>query len=74
MKDCETASETDLFCFQVFVMFFSSSMIKKKNYMLPSQNHYKNTDESSKITKQNNFSIIIYVITTLGEQSTTKYT
>lgn len=42
--------------------------------MLPTQNYYKNTYISGRITKQNNFSIIIYVITILGEQSTTKCT
>lgn len=38
------------------------------------KNYYKNTYVSGKITKQYIFSIIIYAITTLSEQSTTKCT
>lgn len=40
--------------------------------MLPTQNHYKNTYVVVRLLIQNNFSIITYVITISGEQSTTK--
>lgn len=71
--DTETESETDLFCFQVFVRVFSSSVIKKKIICSLPKIIIK-IYVSGKITKQNTFSIIICAITILGEQSTTKCT